>query len=70
MRTLLRDRPTLLIEAEERHRPGAFLAINAFLAPLGYRAWFFGVEIGCRRCSFRSPHKVCPVNVSCLGQTS
>lgn len=34
------DRPALVIEAEERHRPGALAALVAFLAPLGYRGFF------------------------------
>ncbi|CAO3457463.1 hypothetical protein [Azospirillum argentinense] len=35
-----RDRPNLLIEAEERHNPGALAALQARLAPLGYRGYF------------------------------
>ncbi|PWC70933.1 hypothetical protein TSH58_12340 [Azospirillum sp. TSH58] len=35
-----RDRPNLLIEAEERHNPGALAALQALLAPLGYRGYF------------------------------
>jgi FkbM family methyltransferase len=38
--TLRRDRPTLLIEAEERHHPGAVAAVAGFLAGLGYRGCF------------------------------
>ncbi|BBK29632.1 FkbM family methyltransferase [Stella humosa] len=37
---LARDRPNLLIEAEDRHRPGALAAIRAILDPLGYRGFF------------------------------
>lgn len=33
--------PTLLIEAEERHRPGAVASVQSFLAPLGYRGAYF-----------------------------
>ena len=33
---LARDRPALLIEAEERHRPDAVASIRAFLEPFGY----------------------------------
>ncbi len=33
-------RPTLLIEAEERHRPGAVASLRASLEPLGYRGFF------------------------------
>lgn len=40
-RRLLRAfRPTLLIEAEERHRPGAVAGLQASLAPLGYEGFF------------------------------
>ena len=35
---LRRDRPNLIIEAEERHRPGAVASVRDFLAALGYRA--------------------------------
>lgn len=34
-------RPTLLIEAEERHRPGAVSSVQSFLAPLGYSGAYF-----------------------------
>ena len=34
---LARDRPHLLIEAEERHRPGALESVCGFLSPYGYR---------------------------------
>ncbi|WP_374302087.1 FkbM family methyltransferase [Paracoccus sp. (in: a-proteobacteria)] len=34
---LARDRPHLIVEAEDRHRPHAFETLNDFLAPLGYR---------------------------------
>lgn len=33
---LARDRPNLLLEAEERHRPGAVAQVRAILEPLGY----------------------------------
>jgi len=33
---LRRDRPTLLIESEERHRPGAVASVRDFLGRLGY----------------------------------
>ncbi|MFG1420788.1 FkbM family methyltransferase [Roseixanthobacter liquoris] len=33
--------PTLLVEAEERHRPGAVASVAALLAPLGYAGLFF-----------------------------
>lgn len=36
---LRRDRPAILIEAEERHRPGAVESVRAFLEPLGYRGF-------------------------------
>jgi FkbM family methyltransferase len=38
--TLLRDGPTLLIEAEERHRTGAVESIRSFLADLDYSGMF------------------------------
>ena len=34
-----RDRPSFLIEAEERHRPGSLQAIRDFLEPRGYRGY-------------------------------
>lgn len=34
------SRPTLLIEAEERHRPGAVAAVRAILEPFGYQGFF------------------------------
>lgn len=37
---LQRDKPTILIEAEERHKPGAVEHVRAFLEPLGYRGFF------------------------------
>ena len=37
---LERDRPNLLIEAEDRHRPGAVASIVAWLYDLGYAGWF------------------------------
>jgi FkbM family methyltransferase len=33
---LARDRPNLLLEAEERHRPGAVARVRALLEPMGY----------------------------------
>lgn len=39
-RTLARDLPTLLIEAEERHRRDAVATVRAFLTPLGYRGYY------------------------------
>jgi FkbM family methyltransferase len=38
--TLKRNRPTLFIEAEERHHPGAIAAITEFLAELDYLGYF------------------------------
>lgn len=35
-----RRRPLLLIEAEERHRPGAIESLRRFLAAEGYFGWF------------------------------
>ncbi|MFG1377015.1 FkbM family methyltransferase [Xanthobacter autotrophicus] len=34
------SRPTFLIEAEERHRPGAVAAVRQVLEPFGYRGFF------------------------------
>jgi FkbM family methyltransferase len=36
---LERDHPVLLIEIEERHRPGNLMAVPEWLTELGYRAW-------------------------------
>lgn len=38
--TLRRDRPALLIEAEERHRKGALAGLRAMLEPLGYEGFY------------------------------
>lgn len=38
--TLERDRPSVLIEAEERHNPGAVAKIRSLLEPLGYRGFY------------------------------
>ncbi|MEQ8249812.1 MAG: FkbM family methyltransferase [Oceanibaculum nanhaiense] len=35
-----RDRPAILVEAEERHRPGAVAALRGLLEPLGYTGLF------------------------------
>ena len=37
---LQRDHPNLIVEAEERHRPGAVATLREFLEPLGYRGYF------------------------------
>lgn len=37
---LARDLPTLIVEAEDRHRPGAVESVAAFLGRLGYRGAF------------------------------
>jgi hypothetical protein len=37
---IARDRPTLIIEAEDRHRPGAVDGLMSFLASFGYRGHF------------------------------
>lgn len=39
--TLLRCRPILSVEVEERHAPGSTRAVPAFLAELGYRGLFW-----------------------------
>ncbi|MCF4166034.1 FkbM family methyltransferase [Zavarzinia compransoris] len=41
-RTIIgRDLPTLLIEAEERHRPGAVASLRTALAPFGFEGFYF-----------------------------
>jgi FkbM family methyltransferase len=37
---LTRDRPNLLVEAEDRHRPGAVSDVAKYLSELGYLAYF------------------------------
>lgn len=37
---IARDLPTLLIEAEERHRPGAVASLRQRLEPLGYKGYY------------------------------
>lgn len=39
-RLLAAHRPTLLVEAEERHRPGALASLRTRLEPLGYEGFF------------------------------
>lgn len=41
MNVISRNRPTLLIEAEERHHPGAVAALRQRLEPLGYAGYYF-----------------------------
>ena len=38
---LARDRPALLVEVEERHKPGAITAVRKLLGEFGYRGYFF-----------------------------
>ena len=38
---LLRDHPSLIIEIEERHKPGSVTAVQQYLSELGYRGFFF-----------------------------
>lgn len=38
-RILERDRPAILVEAEERHRPGAIQSIRELLSPIGYHGF-------------------------------
>lgn len=40
--TLARERPVVLVEAEERHRPGAVAAVRQRLEPLGYQGFYMG----------------------------
>ncbi len=39
-RLLQRSRPNIIVELEERHRPGILGNAFAYLAALGYRGWF------------------------------
>jgi FkbM family methyltransferase len=44
--TLERDRPNVLVEAEERHNPGAVGRLLSFFARRGYHGWFLcGADI-------------------------
>ena len=38
---LRRDHPSLIIEIEERHKPGSLAAVRRYLGELGYRGFFF-----------------------------
>ncbi len=38
---LRRDHPSLIIEIEERHKPGSLGAVRRYLGELGYRGFFF-----------------------------
>jgi FkbM family methyltransferase len=38
---LRRDHPSLIIEIEERHKPGSLQAVQRFLGELGYRGFFY-----------------------------
>jgi FkbM family methyltransferase len=38
--TIAQQKPNLLIEAEERHRPGAVASVSKFLLAHGYSGWF------------------------------
>ena len=38
--TIEKDRPSILVEAEDRHRPNAFASVCELLAPFGYTAWY------------------------------
>ena len=40
-RLLARDRPSLLVEIEERHKPGSIRTITRYLGERGYRGFFF-----------------------------
>jgi FkbM family methyltransferase len=42
LKLIARDRPCILVEAEERHRPGSLAAIRDMLEPLNYRGFFLG----------------------------
>lgn len=53
--TLMRNRPTILVEAEERHRPNAVAEITTLLGGLGYRASSNSATSGARSPSSTSP---------------
>jgi len=38
---LARDRPAVLVEIEERHKPGSIAAVTRLLEELGYRGFFY-----------------------------
>ncbi len=38
---LRRDHPSLIIEIEERHKPGSMTAVQRYLGDFGYRGFFF-----------------------------
>ena len=38
---LRRDRPSLIVEIEERHKAGSLTAVRKYLGDLGYRGFFF-----------------------------
>jgi FkbM family methyltransferase len=40
IQTIRRDRPSLIIEAEERHNPGGLERLTSLLSPLGYEGHF------------------------------
>ncbi len=40
-RVIAEDRPSFLIEIEERHKPGAINSTNAFLKKFGYKGFFY-----------------------------
>lgn len=40
-RILTQDHPSLIIEIEERHKPGTFKAVSSFLEELGYKGFFY-----------------------------
>jgi FkbM family methyltransferase len=40
-RTLLRDRPSLIVEIEERHKRNSVATVNGYLGALGYEGYFF-----------------------------
>lgn len=39
-KTIARERPAILVEAEERHRPGAVSSVHDFLSTHGYHGYF------------------------------
>ncbi|MCL6607776.1 MAG: FkbM family methyltransferase [Geminicoccaceae bacterium] len=62
-RVLATDRPALVVEAEERHRPGAVGELRALLEAAGYRGFFLGPG-GLEPIARFEPHRHQPVDRS------
>jgi len=63
LRVLATDRPSLVVEAEERHRPGAVGELRALLEAAGYRGFFLGPG-GLEPIARFEPHRHQPVDRS------